>query len=302
MAYADTTASSNNNNDNNDDNDDNTNGQGDREPGVIGGNDQGGAIGGDAGAGGATTGGTTAGATVTSGVGAGTTTTNPQNPTNYGSVNKQPSASTSDNEEKNNNLDAYQRSRGNLNQTASNTNQSSQTSERLNKKSESAFRKKSSMNRNQYVKKTNVGKTNTFKNASSKYVYPGSGSNFKWKKMYSKTGRSAGHIEVDSTVYAVTEFEKHFDIQINVKKITIHLTPHFEKNINKIKRYLTGMKHLNYKLTRYYDVDSGAVYYKDVITWYTNRKHNKVLGKSAYFSSRLINNSHHRAIYILEVI
>ena len=84
MAYADATASSNKNNDNNDDNDDNNNGQGDREPGVIGGNDQGGVIGGDVGAGGATSGGTTAGATATSGVGAGTTATNPQNNQLYG--------------------------------------------------------------------------------------------------------------------------------------------------------------------------------------------------------------------------
>ena len=113
VTYADATAAANNSN-NNDDNDDNTNGQGDREPGVIGGNDQGGAIGGDAGAGGAATGGTTAGATATSGVGAGTTATNPQRPGLYGQSSNQignkPDTSavsagrsaTSDNEKNNN--------------------------------------------------------------------------------------------------------------------------------------------------------------------------------------------------------
>ncbi|MGF2385090.1 hypothetical protein [Lentilactobacillus otakiensis] len=109
----------------------------------------------------------------------------------------------------------------------------------------------------------------------------------KWKKMYTKNRRSPGHIIKDGYTFAITETQKYIGIPIS-RKYPLKVVPAgaFSRNVNKFAKYWTGYHILNFKMTRYMDIDSGAIYYKDKFVLYNNRKYQHIIGVANYYSYR----------------
>lgn len=104
-----------------------------------------------------------------------------------------------------------------------------------------------------------------------------------WVKKYTKNYYSPGKIIRDGFYFVVTELQKHLGIRVS-KKYPLKVNPSdwTTRNVNKVAKYITGYHILNFKVTHYVDEDDKAIYTKDKITWYLNRKHTRVIRTSSY--------------------